>query len=409
MKDTQAIIDILSAFEIEPRPLDVIVQDYFRRNKSFGSRARRYISNSVFQITRFRRRLDGYLMKDGLKRVTVKDRVGIYLSHLSSERNDVDLSLNAKCPDRFPGGEAGFFSFPDHLYELILRSYPDGDSIKVLRALNGSARTVIRVNTGKCSREVLIEKLKELGVLATATEFSPFGLVLDRRVSLSAMSEFRKGLFEVQDEASQIVSMLSVPASGGRVLDYCAGAGGKSLAISAISDRQVEIVATDLHSIRLGSLKDRALRASAKNISTVPMKQLESSREYKSSFDVVLVDAPCSGTGTLRRSPDIRWRLTENDIKEYANMQYEILSKSSKYVKAGGILIYATCSVLECENEQVIKKFLNKNSFKITSIKDIISCQMPFTESFQTKEGFFRCDPSMGDLDGFFSACMTRK
>lgn len=405
MNDRQAIVDILTSFEIEPRPCDILVSEYFRRNRSFGPKARKHISDSVFTIVRMRRRIDGYLSLSGVKKTSVKERVVMFLK-IESGEVDVDLTSSALPPISFPGGLAAFYSFPEFIFDRMKKVYSKDDLVDIANSYNGTAFPVLRVNVSKTSRETLLKTLNNISVEAEPSKYSPFGIKLKKRLALPSMQEFKDGLFEMQDEASQLVSMLAVPNSKGVVLDFCAGAGGKSLAVSAIAGNEVKIVATDVSASKLEVLKDRARRAASKNITTMSMKKVFDSSELKNSFDVVIVDAPCSGTGTLRRSPDIRWRLSESEIFSRAAKQLQILSDAATFVKHGGYLIYATCSFLFEENESVVSAFLKSGKYSVVNVSERFKAFGVPVDHLETSEGYLRTSPCMSNMDGFFAAVL---
>ena len=286
--------EILKAFEIEPKPLDVIAADYFRRHKSIGSRLRKNISEMVYGVTRMRRRIDGYLSMMGKKRITVADRVDFYSSAMSGAIKEVagiavSLSPSAKSPEKFPAGDAAFFSMPDFLYDMMVKDLGRLGANSLAMAMNVQSDPVIRVNLRISSREDVIASLKSEGIDAIACTHSPFGVRLFKRAELNNLKIFKAGAFEIQDEGSQLLSILSLPSGDGAVLDLCAGGGGKSLAISSMSKARLRIVATDADPKRLSRMNERIVRSKAKNIEVVPMKTLIDDEKYLAAFDLSLI------------------------------------------------------------------------------------------------------------------------
>ena len=219
-----------------------------------------------------------------------------------------------------------------------------------LKAMQEQAHTILRING---DRKQIQEQLKEQGIESTLTSLSPWGLVLQKRINLNTLPEYKKGLIEVQDEGSQLVALATNIQPDEKVLDYCAGAGGKSLAFAQMMKNRGKIVAHDISKISLKELQKRAKRA---NISIV-----ETTLRPEGKFDHVIVDAPCSGSGTWRRSPDARLKLTEKQLCTLITKQKNILNKAAQYVRPGGKLHYMTCSVIQDENQSQMRTFLHNH------------------------------------------------
>lgn len=364
---------MLRSFEIEPKPMDRMMDAYYRDHRELGPKERHLISDIVFGIMRWRRRIDGVLKLEGTGKPTHAQRISAYLEG----KQDIGTD-----PERFPGGPAAYWSYPDFIYERLVRYKGKEWAAKIAAALNRQAPIVIRANTLKTSREELKRILQGEGIEAEPTASSPFGLTLPERINLNSLKSFKDGLFEVQDEASQMIGLLVGPKKDEEIIDICAGAGGKTLFMSMLMGGAGRIVASDANIRKLKVLKERAKQAGAKNITVVLPNKLK--EHYRKSADAVLVDAPCTGTGTLRRNPDLKWRLRESDIAYCVKAQKEILADSALLVKKGGRLIYATCSILPDENEEVADWFEKKFSCKRAG-------------------DHFRTDPSEGSVDGFFA------
>jgi 16S rRNA (cytosine967-C5)-methyltransferase len=224
----------------------------------------------------------------------------------------------------------------------------------ILDSLNGEAPTAIRANTILTSRDELQTEFQNVGIEATPSEISPDALVLSKRVNVFGLPEFQRGAFEVQDEASQLVAPFAhIRKTAIKALDACAGAGGKTLHLSALMKNHGEIFATDPDPRKLEALKQRSRRSGAQNIRIVFPDQQERmlGPDKTNWFDLVLLDAPCTGTGTLRRNPGIKWLLTEPMLKELIEKQRMILEENAHFVKPGGTVLYATCSLLKEEGE----------------------------------------------------------
>jgi 16S rRNA (cytosine967-C5)-methyltransferase len=263
--------------------------------------------------------------------------------------------------------------YPDWIAPYLERRF--GDRLEEeMRAAIGTASTDLRVNTLKATREEAIAALQGEGVEAVPTKLSPVGLRVEGRPPLATMQVFRDGLIEVQDEGSQLVALLADAQAGMRVADFCAGAGGKTLAMAAQMRNKGKIAACD---VLEGRIERAAVRFQRAGVHNVERRALSSERDpwvkrHAGTFDRVLIDAPCTGTGTWRRNPDAKWKLKPSDLEELIGVQRNILDSAWRLVKPGGRLIYATCSLLEQENEQQVDAFLAAHAdFKPVPIADV--------------------------------------
>jgi 16S rRNA (cytosine967-C5)-methyltransferase len=271
------------------------------------------------------------------------------------------------------------------------------------------AATDIRVNALKADRAAALRALKAEKVEAQPTSLSPFGLRVAGRPPLASLEVFKSGAIEVQDEGSQLVALLTDARPGQRVVDFCAGAGGKTLALAAQMKNKGHIVACDVLEGRIMRASTRLRRAGVHN---VERRALSSERDpwvkrHAAAFDRVLVDAPCSGSGTWRRNPDQKWRLMPSDLEELIVLQESILKSAARLVKQGGRLVYATCALLPGENEGQIRRFLETHDkFRIVPVaevwKTVIGGECPATGDF------LRLSPARHGTDGFFVAVLER-
>ncbi len=273
-------------------------------------------------------------------------------------------------------------------------------------ALNVRAPLTVRVNTLKVSREDLTKALEAEGVIVTETALSPLGLHLETRINAHSLAAFKAGHFEIQDEGSQLLGML-VDAPPRKVIDACAGAGGKTLQLSAQMGNRGELFALDVDQRRLNELRLRARRAGAFNVRIHKIESDNASvAQFENQCERVFVDAPCSGSGTLRRKPDARARLTEATIDEHAALQFELLMRFAKLVKPGGRLIYGTCSIFRQENEDVVARFLSASAeFKASDVSAWLG------EALAARcvvDGNLRLFPHRHNTDGFFGAVLVR-
>lgn len=298
-----------------------------------------------------------------------------------------------------------YHSHPRWIVEKWLTELQSIEEVEALcRANSIEPPLTIRVNPLKSDRESLKKALEAHGYNSSLTEFSPFGLIIDKKEDIFKTESFGHGLFEVQDEGSQLVTMLTGAKPGELVIDACAGNGGKSLFLSGLMKNRGIVLASDLSPAKLLNLRRRAGRAGAFNIKTVSRFELN---EYKEMADSVLIDAPCSGMGVFRRNPDSKWHLTANDVKELASKQKEIISEYSRLVKAGGLLVYVTCTISREENEDIVYGFLKENEDFQKVPADSVNPDI--FGKLMDEDGFFKSLPHTHNTDGFFGAVMGKK
>lgn len=298
---------------------------------------------------------------------------------------------------------AVFYSHPRWLVRRLLARLGREETIAICRANNAIAPLTLRVNSLKGSREEAIASLANEGISAQPASFSADGIIVTSSAAgLREMQLYREGFVRIQDEASQLVARLVAPEPGERILDLCAGAGGKTLHLAAIMGNRGQITAVDLHSKRLRMLIDEANRLGAAIVvahrgdATAPMKV------FHEGYDRVLLDAPCSGLGTLRRNPEIRWRISEADIPKYKRTQKHLLGSASGYVRPGGRLIYSVCTNTPEETEMVVRDFLgNRPEFKLIRPPHVPPALIDHRD-------FFLTSPHLHGMDGFFAAVFTR-
>ncbi len=391
----QAVIDLLAAIQTTARPADGLASDYFRARRFIGSKDRAAIANMVYAILRHYMRLQWWLNRLSKEKPSARDCVLIYLTLV--ERKPVDqissLFTGKKfAPAELANEERSFLrkleghtidhpSMPDEIAvecpawaagALKLRF---GKNFKrEMEALLHAAPLDLRVNIVKATREEILGELKKAGIKAESCRLSPYGVRVEERPSLRVLPMLKTGAAEIQDEGSQLVALLVDAKPGERVLDFCAGAGGKTLAISAQMQNKGRIVASDVLANRLKRAAERFKRAGLHNIDIRPLKSETDPwiKRHKADFDRVLVDAPCSGTGTWRRNPDARWHALGPGLEKLIPLQASILTSAARLVKKGGRLVYATCSMLPEENEKQIEAFLAAHTdFRIVTCRTI--------------------------------------
>ena len=403
----QAVIDILEGLEATAQPADRFLRDWFRARRYAGSKDRAAIAERTFDILRHRSSFAWRMGSEARALVIASllaqrfsaDAVaalfngeGYGAAPLSEAERNAIASPPVGDPPLHVKGE-----FPEVLEPELRRAFAD-NLLDEMIALQARAPVDLRVNTLKSTREKVLEALRAESFAVEPTPYSPHGLRLapgEGSAKLSTSKLFLDGAFEFQDEAAQIAALLCGAKPGMRVLDFAAGAGGKSLALAAAMGNRSEIIAHDTDPARLRPLAERAERAGATIIH---------SRPPKGAFDVVLIDSPCSGTGTWRRQPELRWRITQQRLNALTALQDELLNEGAALTKGGGRLVYATCSLLPCENEDRVESFLARHSdFAV----------LPAAQAWREETGappgmdrFFKATPLSTGTDGFFTALL---
>jgi 16S rRNA (cytosine967-C5)-methyltransferase len=299
-------------------------------------------------------------------------------------------------------------SLPEWLAQRLIARYGEDETAALAETLNRAAPVDLRVNTLKVKREELQQQLTAAGFACDPTPYSPVGLRLQNRASVFRTKAFVDGLFEVQDEGSQLLSLLLEPRRGEMVVDFCAGAGGKALHLGALMANSGSLYAFDVSATRLERLTPRARRAGLSNLRSVVIAHERDARVQRlhGKIDRVLVDAPCSGTGTLRRNPDIKWRTI--DLPALRDLQQRILAGAAQLLKPGGRLVYATCSLLEEENETVIARFLADHpTFATLPAADVLGRRQ--IDLPPSPDGALRLLPHRNGTDGFYAIALERR
>jgi len=293
---------------------------------------------------------------------------------------------------------------PDWLWEQLVAQHGADEAAAIARGLLNPAPLDLRVNLARISRE---EVLRQPGLEASPTPYSPSGVRLAGKPAINRHALFRDGLVEVQDEGSQLLAWLLSPRRGEMVADYCAGAGGKTLAIAMLMRGTGRVYAMDVSAKRLAALGPRAARAGITNVYSIALNGENDPRAKRlaGKLDRVLVDAPCSGFGTLRRNPDLKWRHGPQAIAELAEKQQRILQAAAQLVRPGGRLVYATCSILQEENEAVVDAFRAAQAgFEALSCAELLAAQRIALDTGER----LRLWPHRHGTDGFFAAAFRR-
>lgn len=358
---TNAVIHALDQIFGEGRYADKVIEKTLKQNSKWGARDRRFIAETTYDVVRW------YL----LLRIVARAKEDEYWKILGAW---FVLNGDVLPPwDEFRGVKAGDIkaryeevkqtrryreSIPDWLDELGARELGEHWD-KELTALNEAASVVLRTNSLKISKRDLIGALQEEDVQVYTLDAYPEALVLEKRQNIFTLDAFKNGYFEVQDAASQAVAPFLRPEAGMRVVDACAGAGGKTLHIASLMKNKGRIIALDVESWKLDELGQRARRAGVNNLETRVIDSSKVVKRLEKSADRLLLDVPCSGTGVLKRNPDAKWKLSSAFIDEVKGTQQRILSDYSAIVKPGGLMVYSTCSILPTENEQQVRNFLD--------------------------------------------------
>ncbi|MFP4313106.1 MAG: RsmB/NOP family class I SAM-dependent RNA methyltransferase [Alphaproteobacteria bacterium] len=419
----QALIDIFEKIEENTRvPMDTVVGDYMRHRRYIGAKDRRNLAERIYEIIRHHARL-GWVLDSAQTPDTPRNRIIAYsvLCEGADDKRLKDLFDGSKfSPERLSDQELAFINtlsnfsidHPDMpedvacecppLYAEKLKSYFGDDFRAEMLAMLEPATLDLRVNTFLCAREKAKNYLEADGVATEETPYSPWGLRCENKAYLSRTKAFAKGWVEIQDEGSQLIALVAQVRPGMQVLDYCAGAGGKTLALGAAMERKGRIVAMDNDSRRLEKGRQRYKKAQIADIIEVRSLEDDKNRKWlkrqKEKFDLVLTDVPCTGTGTWRRNPDMRWSVYGPSLEELTIIQADILERTAEFVKPGGALVYATCSLLPDENEAQVERFLKEqNDFTVEPI-----------ENKDLGEPFMRLTPYRHKTDGFFAAVLRK-
>jgi 16S rRNA (cytosine967-C5)-methyltransferase len=394
------------------RPADEVLSRYFRANPMLGQQDRAFVAEASFAVLRRARSLEaaaGSREPRALVVAALTRVLGISGRALEGVLEEGEEALVARIKaarsDAWP--DAVRADLPDWLWERLAADHGTAEAMRIAHGLLNPAPLDLRANLARTGREEALKALFEDGLEGAATPYSPAGIRLVGKPAINRNRLFTEGLVEVQDEGSQLLAWLLAPRRGEMVADYCAGAGGKTLAIAMLMRGSGRVYAMDVSSARLAALGPRATRAGITNVHTIALSGNHDARVKRLArkMDRVLVDAPCSGFGTLRRNPDLKWRHAPGAIEELARKQSGILDSAATLVKPGGRLVYATCSILRAENEVVAEEFLAKHpDFKTLSCAELLAAQrIPLEAGAQ-----LRLWPHVHATDGFFAAAFER-
>lgn len=386
-----AITEALNSIFVDGYYADKVIERIFKNNRKWGARDRKFVAEAVYEMVRHWRYLwivAGEEESSDPSALTNLFGVWWYLSKKETTPF-LDMHVNAiKTNIHQTLTRAEKESLPDWLDTLAFEELGEAWN-EILPALNQRAKLYLRVNTLKMSRDKAIFDLTQEDIDVVAVEDSPHAMLVPSKKNVFRTKTFLAGGFEVQDVASQSVGYVADVKPGMRVIDACAGAGGKSLHMASLMQNKGKIISLDVHDKKLEQLKLRARRAGANIIETKVIDSTKVIKRLEASADVVVLDVPCSGLGVLKRNPDTKWKLSREEYLDTLKLQAEILDKYSKMTKVGGKLVYSTCSILPSENDKQLDVFLaNHPNFKLLSKKTFL--------------------PNVEGYDGFFVSSLER-
>lgn len=432
----QTAIDLLSSIFASPEtPADQTMNEGLRTRRYAGSKDRAWISDTVYGVLRRRAQIDWWLRRTNADSPSARNRALVYTQMadgldakgvgnlcdgsgyapetLTAREQRVAIELTGASFDKSCQPVQTRSNMPDWLWPIWLDSLA-AHAEQEAACLLESGPVDLRVNGLKSDRDSVIAELAEHGVDTVPTPMSPVGLRLNERKPLKGLSAYREGRIEIQDEGSQIAARLIDARPGMKVVDFCAGAGGKSLQLAADLQNKGRIIACDTDKRRLDEAAARLKRAGAY---CVERRHLKSERDawvkqragrHNGGFDRVLTDVPCTGSGTWRRRPDDRWRLKEEALDRFNDVQFSICDSAARLVRPGGRLIYVTCSLFRQENTDIVERFLDgRSDFHVVPVNSIWSDRV---DGPCPSEGpFLQLTPGQNGTDGFFVAILERR
>jgi 16S rRNA (cytosine967-C5)-methyltransferase len=394
-------------------PADSTLSRYFRDHPRLGARERGIVAEAVYGLLRNKSVFTNFAesgvgpMMRRMALLGLADAAGVDALGGLSEQELAWLTRVMEF-DRANLPVALRTNLPTWLLERLVAQYGEPAALELIHALNQPAPLDLRVNSVRSNLEDVVAALTHAGLAPQTTAYAPLCLRLLKKPALQNMPLFKEGAIEVQDEGSQLLAQIVGAKRGEMVVDFCAGAGGKTLALGALMRNTGRLYAFDISDKRLAKLKPRLARSNLSNVHPVLIAHENDAKVKRlaGKIDRVLVDAPCSGLGTLRRNPDVKWRQTSEGIGELNLKQISILNGAARLVKPGGRLVYATCSLLEEENEAIVTQFLAANdSFELIKMADVLAEQKIALEMGD----YLELSPNKHQTDGFFAAVLERK
>jgi len=408
ISETAFVLHRLLAFQ---QPADAVLAAYFRDHRQLGRQDRAFIADTAYAVLRRLRTLE-HLAGGREPRRLILAWLARFGGHNLREfspiakGDELEWLKGVKAVDLMVLPEPVRLDLPDWLHARLVPRFGAGLAA-LAEALNRPAPLDVRVNVARMSREAVLANLTAEGLVATPTPYSPWGLRLAGKPALNRHPLFLEGVIEVQDEGSQLLALLTGAVRGEMVCDFCAGAGGKTLALGTMMHNRGRLYAFDISERRLANLKPRLARSGLSNVHPQRIDRETDPRVKRlaGKFDRVLVDAPCSGLGTLRRNPDLKWRQTPESVAELVARQDAILVAAARLVKPGGRLVYATCSLLEEENEARVEALLtHQPGFVRIPAQAALAAQGIGLECGE----YMHLSPDRQATDGFFAAVLER-
>ena len=394
-------------------PADTTLSRYFKDHPRLGSRERGAVAEGIYAILRNKSFFTDFAEAGSsatMRRLTIMglaEAMGAdSLGGLTEEETEFLTRIAEIDRNLMPVQMRS--NLPKWLFDKFVAQYGETETLELAHALNQPAPLDLRVNSIKATRDDVAAELAQAPIAATPTPFAPLGLRVLKKPSLQNLPLFKSGAIEVQDEGSQVLAQIVGAKRGEMVVDFCAGAGGKTLALGALMRNTGRLYAFDISEKRLAKLKPRLARSGLSNVHPV---QIAHERDAKikrlaGKIDRVLVDAPCSGLGTLRRNPDVKWRQKIEAIAEMQEKQASILDGAARLLKGGGRLVYATCSLLAEENETIVENFLAEHEeFALVPMSKVLAEQKIDLEMGD----YLKLMPHKHQTDGFFAAVLERK
>jgi 16S rRNA (cytosine967-C5)-methyltransferase len=393
-------------------PADVKLGWFFKQNRELGTKDRAFIAESVYGVLRRKSFLSYVADGDDPRKLLVAWLVRVQgmstrdlADSLTAQQKEWAQEIKAKKTEDI--SKAMQADLPEWLWDKLVVQYGEEEALTIARSMHQPASLDLRVNLVKATREDVVAKFASENTVVSPTPYAPNGLRMPQKMTISRHVLFTDGKIEVQDEGSQLLAQLVAPRRGEMVADFCAGAGGKSLAMGALMRNSGRIYAFDVSEKRLQNLGKRLKRSGLSNLHSqlITSEADPKLKRLNGKFDRVLVDAPCSGLGTLRRNPDLKWRQKPQDVLELSVKQTNILARAAKLLKPGGRLVYATCSLLQDENEVIAESFLKAHpDFVLVPAGPILQQQQINLDTGP----YLKLLPHMHQTDGFFAAVFEK-
>lgn len=391
-------------------PVDLILKNYYKKHKSLGKNSRKLISDLVFLLLRNFEKINTALSINNSLNIDsyIKSIYYVFDKNIIKFLSEPEEKYLSDLQNLNSSNNINIVSeLPLWIIEKLKINYSAIQIIRLGKFLNSIAPLDLRVNTLKTNVNYVLNELKNNKINAEKTRYSPWGIRIKDKISILENKLYVNGLIEIQDEGSQLVSYFVKARPSDLVIDLCAGAGGKALSIGVMMKNKGRIYAFDTSLLRLKGIENRILKSGLNNIffSVIKEKNDKNLLKFRNKADIVLIDSPCSGLGTLRRNPDLKYRYNNKDIEKFVLIQQNLLSQGANLVKIGGKLIYSTCSILTQENELQIKNFLfNNKNYIIKNCGNLLS---NIKMELKSKEFLF-FNPEEYDMDGFFIAVLEK-